>query len=305
MTVERVSSMHRVSRSFRLVCGRVAWLVDIGTQAIKRFSRHRGDTLGAALAFNTLLALAPLLVVAVAVLARIIGEGPARTETLMAVRQAVGPKGVDIAAGWLDTAREMSSIATAIGTLLFVVGASRFVDGLDVALDVVFEEPTLAEPPPTPWKHEILHFIRDRALHLAVSLGLGLWIAVSLGIRVAMEALWPSSWSIGLSVAKLLLSFSSLVLALAVMYRVLPHRRLAWTDVLFGAVVTAGLQTLGAWLLGLWFTRAQVGAGYGATGTVVAILIFLYASSQVFVLGAELSAELLRRRWARTMRTAI
>ncbi len=299
--------MHRrpPRQLLRLVANRFVWLFDLIVQAVKRFTRHRGDTLGAALAFNTLLALAPLLVVAVAVLARVIGEGPARTEALAAVRQAIGPKGVDIAAGWLDAAREMSSIATAIGTLLFVIGASRFVDGLDVALDVVFEEPTLAEPTPVPWKHEVLHFMRDRAVHLAVSLGLGLWIAASLGLRVAMETWWPAAFSVGLGPARFVLSFGSLVLALAVMYRVLPHRKLAWADVLFGAIVTAGLQTLGAWLLGLWFTRASVGAGYGATGTVVAILIFLYSSSQVFVLGAELSAELLRRRWARAMRAAV
>jgi membrane protein len=284
---------------------RAAWIGDLVVQATKRFSRHRGDTLGASLAFNTLLALAPLLVVAVAVLSRIIGEGAARTETLSAVRQAVGPKGVDIVAGWLDVAREASSIATAVGTLLFLVGAARFVNALDVSLEAVFEEPTLAEPPPVPWKHEVLGYLRDRGVHLAVSLGLGLWIAASLGVRVAIEAWWPKAWDPALGVARFALSFGSLALALAVMYRVLPPRKLTWSDVFFGAVVSATLQTLGAWLLGLWFTRAQVGAGYGATGTVVAILVFLYSSAQVFVFGAELSAELLRRRWARAMRTGI
>jgi membrane protein len=89
---------------------------------------------------------------------------------------------------------------------------------------------------------------------------------------------------------------------MAVMYRILPRRRLAWTDVLFGATVTAALQTVGISLLELWFTRASVGAGYGATGSIVAILVFLYASAQVFVFGAELSAVLLRRRWAQALR---
>jgi membrane protein len=297
--------MHRAPRYLLLAWNRVLWLGDIGVQAVKRFNRHRGDSLGAALAYNTLLALAPLLVIAVAVLAHVIGAGAARTQTLAAVRQAVGPKGVEIVANWLDVARSMSSIATAIGTGLFIFGASRFVDGLDVALDVVFEEPTLGEPESVPWKHEVLHFVRDRAVHVAVSLGLGLWIAASLAARVTMEAWWPASLGAGLTVAKFLLSFTSLVLALAVLYRVLPPRKMNWTDVLFGAIVTAALQTAGAWLLGLWFTRASVGAGYGATGTVVAILVFLYLSAQVFVLGAELSAELLRRRWARTMRAAL
>lgn len=297
--------MTRAPRPLVRLWNRAVWIVDLVTQAAKRFSRHRGDTLGAALAFNTLLALAPLLVVAVAVLAHIIGEGLARTETLSAVRQAVGPKGVDIVAGWLDVARETSSIATVLGTLLFLVGAIRFVSALDVALEAVFEEPTLAEPPPLPWRHEILRYVRDRGIHLVVSLGLGLWIAVSLGLRVAIETWWPKAWDATLAVMRFGLSFGSLAMALAVMYRVLPPRRLAWSDVFFGAVVTAGLQTVGAWLLGLWFTRAQVGAGYGATGTVVAILVFLYSSSQVFVFGAELSAEILRRRWAQAMRTGI
>jgi membrane protein len=295
----------RPPRPLLRLWNRAAWIGDLVVQASKRFSRHRGDTLGASLAFNTLLALAPLLVVAVAVLSRIIGEGAARNETLSAVRQAVGPKGVDIVAGWLDVAREASSIATAVGTLLFLVGAARFVNALDVSLDAVFEEPTLAEPPPAPWKHEVLRYLRDRGVHLAVSLGLGLWIAGSLGVRVAIEAWWPKAWDPALGMARFALSFGSLSLALAVMYRVLPPRKLAWSDVFFGAVVSATLQTLGAWMLGLWFTRAQVGAGYGATGTVVAILVFLYMSAQVFVFGAELSAEILRRRWARAMRSGL
>jgi membrane protein len=297
--------MSRAPRALVRLWNRAGWILDLVVQAAKRFSRHRGDTLGAALAFNTLLALAPLLVVAVAVLAHLIGEGAARTEALSAVRQAVGPKGVDIVAGWLDVARETSSIATAVGTLLFLVGAARFVNALDVALDAVFEEPTLAEPPPSPWRHEVLQYLRDKGVHLAVSLGLGLWIAGSLGLRVAIETWWPKAWDPLLGVIRFGLSFGSLSLALAVMYHVLPPRRLAWSDVFFGATVTAGLQTLGAWALGLWFTRAQVGAGYGATGTVVAILVFLYLSAQVFVFGAELSAEILRRRWARAMRAGL
>jgi membrane protein len=289
-------------RISRRIYGSADWLLDVAVQALKRFVRHRGETLGASLAFKTLLAVAPLLVVAVAVLAQIIGAGRARAETLATVNSTLGPKAVEIVADWLDTARSMSSIATAVGTLLFVYGASRFVDGVDATLETVFEEPTVAPPAPLPWKMEILHELRDRAVHLAVTLGLMVWIAASLAARVAMATWWPSALSHVLELAQVLFSFVSLVFALAVMYRVLPQRRLAWSDVLLGATVTAVLQLGGAWMLEQWFTRVQVGTGYGATGTVVAILVFLYFTAQVFVLGAELSAEVLRRRWARVMR---
>jgi len=294
--------MPRSLQRARRLWSHASWLLDVGVQSYKRYDRHRGDTLAAALAFKTLLALAPLLVVAVAVLARIVGEGTARSEMLTAVRQAIGPKGVGIVSEWLDVAREMSSIATAVGTLLFLIGAERLVDGLDVALEVVFDEPTVAEAEVVPWRHELIRALRNHALRLGITLGLGLWIAASLAARVAMAAWWPSALSPMLYLGQLALSFGSLVLALAVLYHVLPHRRLAWTDVLFGAVVTAALQSVAVWMLELWFTRAAVGAGYGATGSVVAILVFLYLTSQVFVFGAELSAELLRRRWARLLR---
>jgi membrane protein len=299
------SSSRRLLLHTRKLWARACWFVDVVTNAVKRFVRHRGDTLGAALAFKTLLALAPLLVVAVAVLAHVVGEGAARTEALGAVHQAIGARGVEIVGGWLDVARETSTIATFVGTALFVAGASRLVDGIDVALEVIFDEPPAAEPETLAWRHQLWANVRDRAIHLAITLGLGLWIAGSLAARVALTSLWPKSWGWNLELAQLVLSFGSLVFALAAMYRVLPHRRLAWTDVLFGAIVTASLQTVGLWLLELWFTRAAVGAGYGATGAVVAILVFLYLSSQVFILGAELSAELLRRRWASALRTAL
>ncbi len=269
------------------------------SETVGRFVRHRGDTLSAALAFQTLLALAPLLVVAVAVLAFAVGEGNARTEALGTVRKALGWKGAELVESWLDAARSMGTWATAIGTGLFLLGADRLVGELHVVIDVVFERPTEAL---RHFRHHAKDFLRQRLRGLIMTLGLGLWIAVSLLARFAMTAVWPEGgqgWSM---VVQLLTISASLVGALAVLYRMLPVQKLAWRDVWIGAAVTALLQIVVSWLLELWITRSNVGAGYGATGAIIAILLWLYVSSLVFVFGAELSAVLLHRRWLRAGR---
>jgi membrane protein len=274
---------------------RVRSAISVVKEAVDRFGKHHGDTLGAALAFQTLLALAPLLVVAVAILARILGEGEARVETLRAARQALGPRAQELVAGWIDAARAFSGTATAVGAVLFLYGAHRVVAQLDTALSVVLD---IEERPQPPWslRRRLLGTLKERLIALGVTLFLGVWIAVALAGRHFLIYVWPGAEVYGAIEA--VLSAAVMVPALALLYRVLPRDRLAWREAFLGGAITAALLTVGAALLEIWFRYGSAGAGYGATGSVVAVLIWLFLSAQIFLLGAEISAAAVRRRRA-------
>ncbi len=259
--------------------------------AARSFGRHRCESLGAALAFKTLLALAPLLVVAVAVLGFVVGDGEAGTAAARAARQAFGPHASEVVSQWLRSARSFGTAATAIGVVFLLWGASRLVAQLVVALRVVFE----AEDghPDRPVGHAVLRTALSRLAAIGWTLLLGLWIAASILSRKALMYVLPHHAV--LRAGRTLLSIASLTIAVAVAYKMFPVRALPWRRALQGAAITASLVTLGSWLLELWFTRVNVGVGYGASGGLVVFLLWLYVASQIFLFGAEVSAAVLRR----------
>lgn len=255
--------------------------------AARNLSRHRASTLAAALAFRALLALAPLLVIAVALLSHVLGAGSARAEALIATREALGPRAAALAADWIDSARRAGVAASAIGAALFLYGAARLLTQVDVALDVIFSSDALPCAPPP--RRRLRVVVRERLLGILLTIGAGAWIAAALAARTALVALWPRTIH-GLRGGELLLSWLSLALGLAVVYKVLPPRRLRWPQVLGGAALTAVLFVIAARLLELWFTRFQVAIGYASAGGVIVVLMFLYALSLCFLLGAEMTA---------------
>src|SRR5262249_29007180 len=121
----------------------------------------------------------------------------------------------------------------------------------------------------------------------------GVWIAASILSRKALAYAVPHSGI--LRIARTVLAVASLTIAVAVAYKVLPSRPPRWKQALKGATLTALLVSFGSWLLALWFTRVNVGAGYGATGGLVVPLLWLYVAAEIFLFGAEVSAAAIRR----------
>lgn len=272
---------------------RRAWRagLEVVVDAGRHFGRHRCESLGAALAFKTLLAFTPLLVVAVAVLGFVLGDGEAGAAVADTARQAFGPRAGELVSRWLRSARSFGTAATAIGIVLLLWGSSRLVAQLDVALRVVFdpEEGQAARPA----GQAVLRKLLSRLAAIGWTLLLGAWIAASILSRKALVYVLPHHPI--LPTARTLLSIASLTIAVAVAYKMLPARALPWRKALQGAAITASLVTLGSWLLELWFTRVRVGVGYGATGGLVVFLLWLYVAAQIFLFGAEVSAAVLRR----------
>lgn len=258
------------------------------------YRRHRGSLLGAALAFYTLLSLAPLLVVGVAIAGFVFGEGAARAQALGAIDELVGARGAVLVGAWMDRARAASSEATLIGSLLFLYGASRVFVQLESALDAVWDAPVK--------EHETLaqavrHVARERALSVLSMIAFGLVIAGSIVVQILLDvatgAIQPEAG--GALVQALLriahLAFSLVVLTagFALAFRRAPHRHIELRETWLGAFVTALLFSAGNSLLGFYFAHVDVGAAYGAAGSVVAVLVWLVYSGQIVLYGAELT----------------
>jgi membrane protein len=263
---------------------------DVIADAARHFARHRCESLGSALAFKTLLAVTPLLVVAVAVLGFVLGDGEAAKAAIDTVRQAIGPHAGEIVKRWLASARTFGTAATAIGIVLVLWGSSRLVAQLDFALHIVFD---LEDAPAAhPVAQAVMKKVLSRLAGVGWTLLLGAWIAASILGRLALVYVTPDHAILGL--ARTILGVASLTLAVAVAYKMLPSRGLSIRQALEGAAITSGLLTLGTWFLELWFRHVRVGSGYGAAGGLVVFLLWLYAAAQLFLFGAEVSAALRR-----------
>ena len=201
------------------------------------------------------------------------------------MREAVGPHAGDIVRRWLTSARSFGTAATAIGVVLLLWGSSRLVAQLDVALHVVFD---VEDAPRThPVGEALVKKVVSRLAAVAGTLILGAWIAASILCRLALANVMPDHFF--LVVARTLLGFASLTVAVAVAYKLLPTRGLAMREALEGAAITSGLLTLGTWILELWFRHVRIGSGYGAAGGLVVFLLWLYAAAQLLLFGAEVS----------------
>lgn len=268
--------------------------LDALSAAYNRMSRHGADGLAAGIAFGSLLSAAPLLLVVLAVAGQVLGDGTAKDEVLDLVREALGARPTRLVSGWIDEVQAWSATATLVGLGFFIFGSGRLALLVDAALEVIFEvQPT----PARGFLAAVRDYLRLHLTSLAVTSGASVLLVVALLIRAS--APWvlgdlidtPIGWLVqsGLSLG---LVFGSIALA----YRYLPPRRLTYAEVFEGALVTTvplALGFLGLRALTRWI---DLGAAYGAAGAVIATLLALYFAAQIFLFGAELTAELSYRR---------
>jgi membrane protein len=247
-------------------------------------------SMGAALAYYTLFSLAPLLLVAASVAGAVFGEEAARGEI---VRQLAGLVGLESARAVeavlvaLDRP-EAGRLASAVGVLVLLVGATSVFAELQGALDRIWQ----VQPPPGAGLWDLL---RTRLLSLGLVLGVGFLLLVSLLASAAFAALgtWWGPWFDGLAplleAVNAVFSVALTTLLFAMIYRWMPRVVLGWRDVALGALVTALLFTLGKTLIGQYIGRAGIASPFGAAGSLVVLLVWVYWSAQVFLFGAELT----------------
>ena len=259
-------------------------------------------SLAAALSFYTLLSLAPLVLIVVALAGLLFGHEAVAGRIVVEMRGLVGEAGAEVIQTVL---RESSSpgkgvVSLAIGIATLVFGATTVFAELQSALNKIWD--VEADPD----RGKFWSFVRTRLLSLAMVVGIGFLLLVSLlvsagisGVGEWLEGRWALSAAIWQAI-NLVVSLGIVTLLFAMVFKLMPDAKLAWKDVWFGAFVTAALFTVGKYLIGLYLGHASLGSSYGAAGSVVVLMVWVYYASIIVFLGAEITkVHTVRRRGAK------
>lgn len=260
--------------------------------AVNDWFNHRDASKGAALAFYTLFSMAPILVLVIAVAGTFYGTQEAQNEIVIQLRELVGPQGAEAIQLVLSGARDQVQglQATLLATLLLLFGATSVFAELKASLDEIWELSTSREI-------SLWDLVRTRLLSFGLILVLAFLMMVSLVLSAAlavMERYWGGIWkdaAVILSTLAGVLGFSVIATLFAVIYKMLPRVRLSWHDVFIGSLGTAGLFTLGKIAIGLYIGNGSIANSFGAAGSMVALLMWVYYSAQIFFLGAEFTRQ--------------
>ncbi|HEY2462900.1 MAG TPA: YihY/virulence factor BrkB family protein [Steroidobacteraceae bacterium] len=256
--------------------------------SVSEWIKHNASSLGAALSFYTLFSIAPILVIAMAVAGSIFGPHVAEAHVLDQMRSLLGDAGAAAVQSLLASAHQsgLKGIAAALGVVTLLVGATSVFGELQNTLDYIWKSPQ--QDGMAWWR-----ILRSRILSVGLILGVGFLLMVSLLVSAALAALgaWLGTfmvrWSIILPVVDLVLSLSLTTVLFAMIYKYVPREDIAWGDVWIGGLVTACLFSVGKLLIGLYLGRSSLSSAYGAVGSIMVLLLWIYYSAQIFLLGAE------------------
>ncbi len=250
----------------------------------------KAPKLGAAVAFYTIFSLAPLLLISISLSGIIFGEDAARGKIVEEVQGLIGRNGAEIIQTAIKGASDMESgiIAAIISLITLFIGATAVFVELQDSLNMVWNIK------PKPGRGIIKGLIRDRLISFSMVVGIGFLLLVSLIISAALSALTdymsehifaiPASI---LQLANIIVSLFIFFLVFSMIFKVLPDVEIHWSDVWMGALVTAVLFELGKYLIGLYLGNSSYSSTYGAAGSLVILLLWVYYSAQIVFLGAE------------------
>lgn len=274
------------------VWGRTKNLGRMLLSAVKGWIAHRATSRGAALAFYTLLSMAPLLVLVTAVAGQFLGPQAAEGVLYVQLERLVGPAGaVGIQTLLAGTQVPGSGrLASAFAAVVLVFASTSVFVELKDSLDEIWQTPETAPA-------GLVVVLRGRVVSFGLILFLAFLLITSLAINGALGILgralenrWLGSLPL-LATLSSLFGFLVLMGLFAVIYKMLPEVKLSWKDAAVGALSTALLFSLGKYFVGLYLLKAAVSSTYGATGAVAALMIWVYYSAQIFFLGAEITRE--------------
>jgi len=265
---------------------RVLW--SVARDTVSEWVKHNASSLGAALSFYTLFSIAPILVIAMAVAGAIFGPPVAESHVLEQMRSLLGEAGAAAMQSLLSSAHQsgQKGFAAAVGVVTLLVGATSVFGELQNTLDYIWKSP---QKDGVAW----WRILRARILSIGLILGVGFLLMVSLLFSAALAALgaWLGTfmvrWSIVLPALDLVLSLGLITVLFAAIYKYVPREEIAWGDVWIGGLVTACLFSIGKLLIGLYLGRSSLSSAYGAAGSVMVLLLWIYYSAQIFLLGAE------------------
>lgn len=244
--------------------------------------------LGASLAYYTLFALSPTLIIAISVAGLVFGAEAVRGDVVGQIQGLVGQQGAQAVQAMIEGASKRSSsiLATVLGSVTAFLGATGAFIELQTALNAIWR----VKPRPGTG---VKDFLVQRLISFGLVVGVGFIMLVSLLVNAALAGLnrylgniFPTLTALWEAV-NVLVSLGVETLLFAMVYKVLPDVRLGWRDVWVGALVTAAFFSIGKQVIGLYLGTSSVASSYGAAGSVVVLLIWVYYSAQIVLLGAE------------------
>jgi membrane protein len=247
------------------------------------------QSMGAALAYYTMFSIAPLLLIVISIAGLLFGDEAARGEIFGQLEGMLGAPGAAAVQGLLESVRKPAESlpATVFGVVMLLVGATSVLGELQDALDRIWRAPVRAG------ESGLWGIIRARLLSFGMILGIGFLLMVSLVASATLAALrkwWGPAfgdWAAAASMIEFGSSFLVITAAFAMLYKLLPRVQVDWKDVWIGAAVTALLFTIGKFLIGAYIGRSGIASGFGAAASLVVVLVWVYYSAQIFLLGAE------------------
>ena len=258
------------------------------SRTFSEWKEHEAPRLGAALAFYSILSLAPLVVLTVAITALVFGHSSAQNNLVAQAQNLIGPEGAEAVKAMLEHAQKPASglFASIIGVITLLFGASGVAGELQSALNRMWD----VQPENT---GGIWGAVKQRLFSFGMVLGVGFLLLVSLLVSAALAALGKFAagflplpeWA--LDAINLVVSLAGIAVLFALIFRYVPATRVAWKTVWIGAIATALLFTIGKFLIGLYLGKSAVGSPYGAAGSVIVIIVWIYYSAMIFLFGAE------------------
>ena len=263
-------------------------------EAFSEWKEDNASRLAAALAYYTTFSITPLLVLVIAIAGLMGGQEAVHNQVMAQIGDLMGNEGKAFVEDMLISASQPRKglLASSLGIVALLFGALGVFAELQNSLNTIWE---VKPKPVKELKQSIWRFIRQRILSFSLVLTIGFVLLASLAVNAALSAfgnmlLNTAEFPVWLSqVFNLLVSFVVITLLFALMFKFLPDAEIAWRDVWLGAAVTSLLFNLGKFAIGFYLGRSSVSSTFGAAGSLVVILIWVYYSAQIFFFGAEVT----------------
>jgi membrane protein len=256
-------------------------------QAASSWSSDYAPSMGAAISYYTLFSIAPLLLIVIAVAGLVFGADAARGAIFGQLEGLMGGEGAKAVEGLLQAANQPREgmIASIVGVVVLLIGATTVFGELQNALDRIWRAPAREES--SGW----WTLIRTRLLSFGMILGIAFLLMVSLVMSATLAALgklWAfEGWEALTHALDIVVSFGLVTVLFALIYKIIPRVHVSWHDVWIGAAVTSLLFAVGKFLIGLYLGKSALASSFGAAGSLVVVMVWVYYSAQIFLFGAE------------------
>ncbi len=272
--------------------------IDLLKETAAAWSEDYAPSMGAALSYYSLFSIAPLLLIVIAIAGLVFGEAAARGAIFGQLQGLVGEQSAKALEAVLRAADKPKEglVSTVIGVAVLILGAMTVFGELQNALDRIWRAPARARA------NGLWNLLRARLLSFGMILGLAFLLVVSLVFSAALAALgkwWGPAFGALAHTVDLLVSFGLITVVFALIYRYIPRLEVAWHDVWLGAAVTSLLFAVGKLLIGLYLGKASVASTFGAAGSLVVMMVWVYYSAQIFLFGAEFTWVYAHQRGSR------